>query len=266
MPGSDRDRAALADRVAAVVREAGVLASNHLESPLERWTKGDGSPVSAADIAVDRLLRECLEQIAPDAAWLSEETEDDSARLSSRLVWIVDPIDGTRAFVQNLPDWSVSVALVEDGRPVIGAVFAPAEQAFYLAVAGSGATLNGKSISVSEGIRIERIAGPKRHVDRLAALFPGIFAVPRVHSMALRLARVAEGRFDAAFTSGFSHDWDLAAADLLVHEAGGVLTTFDGRTLTFNRADPVHGPLVASAHARHAGLVEQVRERGIELG
>jgi myo-inositol-1(or 4)-monophosphatase len=258
LPASDRAAlAAVAARVAEAVRRAGALALEASRKPLKTWVKGhDSSPVSEADIAVDALLKERLTAIVPDAAWLSEETEDDPARLSAQRVWIVDPIDGTRAFIAGRADWTISVALVEDRRPIVAALFAPASEEFFLGVIGAGATRNGVAIraSASEGFAGMRVSGPKRLVDEVAAAAPDAVLLPRVHSLALRLARVADATLDVAFAGGASHDWDLAAADLLVHEAGGLLTTLEGATLSFNGAVPTHGTLVAAGRARHRAL------------
>src|SRR5205823_10766922 len=130
---------------------------------IKNWTKHGGSPVSDADIAVDNFLRERLKQIAPDCGWLSEETEDDLARLHAPRMWIVDPIDGTRAYLSGRTDWSISVALVENGRPVIAAIFAPMENALYFAAAGEGTTLNGIAVTANAGAEFVgiRAAGPK---------------------------------------------------------------------------------------------------------
>jgi myo-inositol-1(or 4)-monophosphatase len=223
---------------------------------LKHWTKGKDSPVSEADIAVNNLLHERLSAIAPDAGWLSEETEDDGARLGKHRVWVVDPIDGTRAYIAGLVDWTISVALVEDGRPVVATLFAPAENEFFSAVVDEGATCNRQPLCVSDGDRLDgvRISGPRRVVEQLVAAVPTIVALPRVHSLALRFARVAQGRLDAALSGGNSHDWDLAAADLLVHEAGGALTTLAGDRILYNRAEPVHGALLAAGQRRYRVL------------
>ncbi len=259
MPGSDpngQNLAAVAQRLAETVRSAGVLALQASTKPVRSWVKGHDSPVSEVDIAVDTLLKAELAPIVPEAAWLSEETEDDPARLSARRVWIVDPIDGTRAFLAGRADWTVSVALVEDGRPVVAALYAPASEEFFLAVAGASVTRNGIAIRASAGKELAgaRISGPKRLLDRVATAVPDIVVEPRVHSLALRLARVADSTLDVAFAGGNSHDWDLAAADLLVHEAGGALTTLEGATLSYNGATPTHGMLVAAGRARHRAL------------
>jgi myo-inositol-1(or 4)-monophosphatase len=259
---SDADeRTALADLLNAAVREAGALALSMFGSEVKTWTKGHGSPVTAADVAANDLLRERLTSAAHGIAWLSEESADEAARLSARRVWIVDPIDGTRAYIAGRTDWAVSAALVEGGRPVVAALFAPAEPAFYAAAAGKGATLDGAPITVAAGAQLEgtRVAGPKSYLERLIALGLPIEALPRVHSIALRFARIARGTLDVAFSAGSSHDWDLAAADLLVHEAGGALTTLAGQPLVYNRAELTHGPLVAAGRARHEKLIELVR-------
>jgi myo-inositol-1(or 4)-monophosphatase len=212
------ERARLAGVLNAAVHEAGALALSMFGTAVKTWTKGHGSPVTAADIAANDLLRERLGEAAPGTAWLSEESVDEAVRRSARRVWVVDPIDGTRAYIAGRTDWAVSAALVEDGRPILAALFAPAEPAFYAAVAGTGASLDGAPITAADGTHFKgaRVAGPKSYVERLMALGLAIEAVPRVHSIALRFARVARGTLDVAFSAGSSHDWDLAAADLLV--------------------------------------------------
>ena len=261
MPASEVDLQQQAARLEESVREAGALALSMFRKPLNNWTKGEAqSPVSDADIAVDNLLRERLHDSR--IAWLSEESVDDPVRLEARYVWVVDPIDGTRAYIGGLPDWSVSVALVENGRPIAACLFAPVSEEFFLAIAGAGATRNGAAIAVSNGADLAqaRIAGPKRLLERLQAVSPPFTVMPRTHSLALRLARVAEGTFEAAFAGGNSHDWDLAAADLLVHEAGGALSPFGGGSVTYNCPVPRHGMLVAAGKARHAVLLEIIRD------
>ncbi len=265
MPASDT--AALSG-LKTVVREAGALALHTSRGDYKRWTKGDdNSPVSDADIAVDNFLRARLSALAPDAGWLSEETEDVPAGRTQQRVWIVDPIDGTRAFLAGFPDWTVSVALVENGRPHFAALFAPVTDEMFLAARGHGITLNGKPVRVSAGQNLAgaSLAGPKRYLNRLAAIHPELQPRPKVHSLALRLARVAQGNLDAALASPGSHDWDIAAADLLVHEAGGVMTDFAGKPLAYNRPHIMHGALVAAGPARHGTLLKLVHDRHSEF-
>jgi myo-inositol-1(or 4)-monophosphatase len=257
------DAASLQPGIEAAVREAGALAVAATGASLKSWNKHGGSPVSEADIAVDNFLRERLMQLAPDCGWLSEETEDDRARLHAPRIWVVDPIDGTRAFLSGRPDWSISVALVENGRPVIAALFAPIQDAFYAATAGTPTTLNGVAVTANPGSGLHGItaAGPKPMLERLARHAPDLVMEPKVFSLALRLSRVAAGTLDLAFASRDSHDWDLAAADLLVHQAGGALTTFMGQPLIYNRADPLHGALVAAGRSRHEAFLALVRDQ-----
>ena len=248
------------------MREAGALARKTAQSAFRHWTKGeDRSPVTEADIAVNDLLHQQLTALCPGAGWLSEETAEIPS--STTLMWIVDPIDGTRAFISGRADWSISVALVEDGRPLVAALYAPVSEEIFLAARGTGATLNGTPIKANEGdgLRGAKIAGPKRYLDRFSNLAEGTLAQPKVHSLALRLARVAQGALDAAFASRGSHDWDLAAADLLVHEAGGALTDFTGRPLKYSGSQAVHGALIAAGQPRHDALIVLVRDRRAEF-
>jgi myo-inositol-1(or 4)-monophosphatase len=261
---SSVDYAPLAERLVAAVREAGRLALGKFRAPLKSWTKDNYSPVCEADIAVNEFLQERLRDPSAQIGWLSEETEDDPERLRAPRIWIIDPIDGTRAYIGGLADWSIATALVEDGRPVIAALFAPVADEMFLAIAGQGATLNGSPIHVTDdGLDGARIAGPPGYLKRLQAIAPRVVPQPKIHSLALRFARVAHGAIDAAFASGNSHDWDLAAADLLVHEAGGALTTFGGQSLIYNKPEPVHPPLIGAGPRRHAALIALVSDHPI---
>lgn len=255
----------LAEELGKTLREAGPIALKTFRGTIRSWTKGHSSPVSEADIAVDNFLRERLWRA--DYGWLSEESVDDRARLSSERLFIVDPIDGTRSYLAGRPDWSIVAAVVEKGRPVAAAIYVPVDDDLYLAASGRGATRNGKPITASDGIGLAkaRIAGPKKVLERLTIIDPATIQEPKIHSLALRMTRVAEGRIDAGFASVNAHDWDLAAADLLVHEAGGVMTNFAGETLVYNLHDPVHGAILAAGQARHAAMLELVQARHTEF-
>ena len=265
MPAGDPPTvdAATRDLLVGAVREAGAVALKSFRGSIKQWAKGQSSVVCEVDLAVDKLLREWLTGSASGSAngfgWLSEETEDDPARLKARAVWIVDPIDGTRSYLAGREDWAVSAALAVDGRPVLAALFAPATAEFFLSVAGEGATLNGAPIDVNFDTDLAgaKASGPKRFLTWLAEMNPQVVPMPRIGSLALRLARVAQGALDIAFAGSNSHDWDLAAADLLVHEAGGALTTVAGQVLTYNRPEPVHGALIATGRNRLAPLLER---------
>jgi len=252
-----RDAALLTD----TVREAGRLALSLFRTDLKNWIKGASSPVSEADIAVNDLIARRLRSATPDYGWLSEESADDQARVGKRLVWIVDPIDGTRAYLAGREDWCVSAALVEDAEPVIAAVFAPASNEFFFAQRGLGSRLNGAAIHATPGTGLEfpRIAGPKPLVERLNRSGGEISLHPRIGSLALRLCRVADGKLDAAFAGGQSRDWDLAAANLIVQEANGSMTALSGDAILYNRREVTHGVLVAAGRDRHASIVEHFR-------
>lgn len=255
-----RDAALLED----TVRAAGTLGLSMFRTEFRSWTKGGSSPVSEADIAVNDLLHERLMAATPDYGWLSEESADDSSRLGKSRTWIIDPIDGTRGYIAGREDWCVSAALVEGNRPLIAAVFAPATDEFFFAIRGEGATCNALPIHATEGDGIDflRIAGPKPLVERLAPHgSPEITLYPRIGSLALRLCRVADGRIDAGLAGGQSRDWDLAAADLIVHEANGKMTSLSGDPILYNGEDVTHGLLIAAGTARHARIIEHYRNR-----
>lgn len=250
--------------VQAACGEAGQLALELFrpgaKTAARTWSKAGGSPVTEADIGVDTFLHVRLSALLPDAAWLSEETVDDALRLSRRFVWVVDPIDGTRAFMSGSADWAVCAALLDDGVPVLGVVHAPACAASYAAIRGGGATRNGAAIRASGVAQLAQasIAGPKPMLDALAR-HEAFIAADKIPSLALRLARIADGSIDAGLISPDARDWDLAAADLVLSEAGGQVTTAEGEALRYNRESPVHGMLVASGRALAAPLAQALR-------
>ena len=245
------------------VREAGALALSLFRTELKNWTKGASSPVSEADIAVNELISGRLRSATPNYGWLSEESVDDELRLDKQRVWIVDPIDGTRGYLAGREDWCISVALVEGTRPLLAAVFAPASDEFFFAEQGRGTLLNGTPVDATSGtaIDISRVTGPKPLVERLVRSSGEISPHPRIASLALRLCRVAHGRLDVAFAGGQSRDWDLAAADLIVQEANGKMTSLSGEAIQYNRREVTHGMLMAAGRDRHAFMVENFRRR-----
>ena len=241
---------------------AGRLASSLREDGLDiDWKPGD-SPVTNADLAADALLKETLRGARPDYGWLSEETADDPARLGKRRVFVVDPIDGTRAFLSGEPWWTVCVAVVEEGRPTAAAVIAPQLDETYAARRGAGATLNGEAIRASAAAHIEgcgMIAHPQmfRHAD-WPKPWPDM-RVARRNSTAYRLCLVASGAADATVTFAAKHDWDLAAADLIATEAGAYVGDHTGRPFAYNRAVPMQPSLVCTAPSLAPLILERVR-------
>ncbi len=255
MPDADAHWSAfageLADDVAlltAAAREAGEIAMRWFRRDPQVWQKAGGSPVSEADLAVDRHLKDRLLAARPDYGWLSEETADGPERLARRRVFVVDPIDGTRAFVAGDEQWTVSLAVVEAGRPIVAALAQPATGALWQAASGAGARRNGEALVVGDRTELagSRVSGPRKYLERSALREAGVAARHFVPSLALRIAQVADGRLDIAYGSGNAHDWDLAAADLLVQEAGGRVAVPSGEPLVYNEAVPRHPPLVAA--------------------
>lgn len=255
------DAATLAEALREIAREAGELAQRWFRpgetSSARSWSKSGGSPVTEADVSVDTFLKVRLSALVPEAGWLSEETRDDPARLGRPLVWIVDPIDGTRAYIAGLPDWSVAIALLVDGSPALGVVHAPAREGLYEARAGAGARLEGEPIHVraDQTLADTRVAGPKPMIDQLMRRAGAMTAAAKIPSLALRLSRIAAGEIDVALVSANARDWDLAAADLVLAEAGGALSDPVGTRPVYNRPDPVHGVLVGASRALHPRLI-----------
>jgi myo-inositol-1(or 4)-monophosphatase len=251
-----------------VVEEAGELALKMFHAGVRTWTKNESSAVSEADIAVDALLHKRLLAFAPEYGWLSEESGDIGERMVRRRIWLVDPIDGTRSFIKGLPDWAVVAALVEDGRPIAAALHAPVSQELFAAAVEHGATRNGSPIraSAARSLQGARIAGPQSMIERLQHADFSVIAMPRIHSLALRFARVATGEIDAAIAAARSNDWDLAAADLLLHEAHGMLSSFDGTKPVYNRAEPVHGALAAAGAELFPALLAAIGAAVVKTG
>jgi len=229
-------------------REAGVIAMRYFGNNPQVWMKGGTSPVSEADHAADAYLRETLLKARPDYGWLSEETADDHARLSARRTFVVDPIDGTRGFLDGLHSWCVSVAVVENGRSLAGVLECPAKQETYWALPGEGAWLNGRRIHVRAPGETLDIGGPKPLVDLLPEPLQGrLRRAAYIPSLAYRLAMIANGKLDATFVKPNAHDWDIAAADLILAEAGGALLDRSGKPPRYAGEVINHGALAAGS-------------------
>ncbi len=259
-----------ADELALIVdaaTRAGALAMQHFGGDdLDVQLKDGDSPVTRADFAVDTFLRQTLTDARPTYGWLSEETTDADIdhRMAAPRTFIVDPIDGTRAFIAGHAIWCVSVAIVEAGRPIAGVLECPALGETITATLGGGAHSNDAPIAVRPPLATPCIGGPRPLVNRLADRVP--FAVERhthVPSLAYRLSMVAAGAMDATFVKPASADWDIAAADLIVHEAGGVLTDGSGRAPRLNARDPVKGMLVAGHPDLHGHLLAVVADAAV---
>jgi myo-inositol-1(or 4)-monophosphatase len=250
------------DLIRDAAHEAGRLAVRLRKAGLTTEMKSDNTPVSNADLAVDALLKETLAAARPDYGWLSEETADDPARLGCKRLFVVDPIDGTRAYVKDRPWWGVSIAVVEDGRPTAGVIYAPDVEETYHAVVGGGAWRNGAPIQPSDASAVEDCAmladAPMFKHPAWPQPWPEMNVVNR-NSVAYRLCLVASGDFDAALALSSKSEWDLAAADLIATEAGCLVTSHKGLTFRYNQATPKMRSLVCAGPALHRLILERVQ-------
>jgi myo-inositol-1(or 4)-monophosphatase len=225
---------------------AGILALGFFRHNFQTWTKDNASPVTEADIALDRFLRTALLDARPDYGWLSEESADNTERLAAKRVFIVDPIDGTRGFINGEDTWTISLAVVENGVPVAGVVYAPARDELYDAVSGGGARHNGAALIRHGGLgRGPVIPAPGAVHQELQAMGLVYVRGPSLPSLAYRLVQVATGALDAAVARRGAQDWDIAAAALILSEAGIAFEDVCAGPLHFNRADVRHGALAA---------------------
>lgn len=228
----------------------------------KRWDKADGAgPVTEADLAVNASLENSLRTARPQYGWLSEETEDDPERLKAERTFIIDPIDGTRSFVEGSSTWAISIAIAEKGQITAGVVYLPARDLLFAAGLGLGTTLNGKSVEVCRKDTFEgaRVLAAKPNFD--PRNWPnGLPEITRDYrpSLAYRLALVGQGRFEAMLTLRASWEWDIAAGSIIVTEAGGRVTTRTGAPLSFNNAHPALDGVVAASPHVQAGLLKHL--------
>ncbi len=235
-----------------ITKAAGDAIMGFYRSSFEVTDKTPDNPVTDADFAADALLKERLLDLLPEAGWLSEETTDNPERLQKELVWVVDPLDGTKEFVMGIPEFSVSVALVQAGEAVLAIIFNPATSELYTAVRGQGFQFNGNPAGVSQrstlsGARVDasRSEWKRGEFDP----FKELVDVNVMGSIAYKLARVAAGQADATWSRGPKNEWDICAGTLLVREAGGRCVDLDDNTFSFNKPWPkVNGIIADNGH------------------
>ncbi len=249
MPGADFQ--ADLDLLKAASIEASAIAMSYFRKNPKSWIKGKASSVSEADMAVDDFLKTYLLNARPGYGWLSEETGDTPERLGKPCLFVVDPIDGTRGYLEGHDHWCIALAVVENGAPVAGVLAAPALEQTYFAARGSGAFCNGKRLDGHNDGTDSQLCAGLPHAPVWAA-FSAYKKAPSVPSLALRLAGVASGAFAAAFARPDACDWDIAAAQLIVEEAGGIVVDAEGNVPRYNRQISTHPALGAfSAPTRH---------------
>lgn len=247
----------LAGRKAMEFRQRGAI---------QVWRKADGSAVSEVDLAANEIAEHCLRRPRPCYGWLSEEGRDDASRLEAMRVWIIDPIDGTQAYLSGKDDWCVAAALCENGQPVLGAIFNAARNELFAARAGQGATMNGQRLKVRDRGRLEgaRLIAPR---NQLRQQFWGnplpAFEPKWANSIAYRLSLVACGQADAAISLSPKSEWDVAAGILIAAEAGCIVTDQHGNTPRFNNPEPRIDGIIAAPPILHGELLRLRKRRQI---
>ncbi len=244
----------------AEVREAGVIAKSGYEGVQKSWEKSKGNPVTETDLAVDRFLKDRLCGARPGYGWLSEESTDTPERLTKARIFVVDPIDGTLAFIKRKPEFTICVAVVEAGAPVCAVVLNPMTQELFTAVAGGGARLNGQVIAVSARAQLE---GCRMLVARDVITHPAWprpwpeMDIGKRSSIAYRMTLVANGTYDGMMALSPKCEWDTAAAALILQEAGGVVSGHNGAPLAYNQPKPLHRSVVCAGPALHEAILER---------
>lgn len=248
-------------------RESGKIALQYAGREVRRWDKPQGAgPVTDADLAVNAMLEQRLPSARPGYGWLSEETEDNPDRLTRDRVFIIDPIDGTRSFAEGSRTWAHSLAVAEHGQVTAGVIYLPMRDMLFAAARGEGATLNGAPIqatSVSTEAEAEVLAAkPNLQPDYWRESIVPMFQRAYRPSLAYRMALVAQGRFDGMLTLRPSWEWDIAAGDLILREAGGTCTDRMGQPLRFNNNNPRLNGVLGAGPTLHALLLDRLDQTG----
>ena len=225
--------------------------------------KSPNNPLTKADLEADKLLRNMLLAAHPDYGWLSEETVDNADRLSKKRVWVVDPIDGTKEFITGIPQFAISIGLVEDGLPIAACVHNPAAEETFLAILGQGASCNHQPITTTSN---DQLSGASCLASRSETKrgdwdsFQHEFKLTTMGSIAYKLSMVAAGKYDMTFTLTPKNEWDFCAGELLVREAGGKVTHKDGSHCTFNNKNSRVRSLLASNGKLHDSLLQRLQD------
>lgn len=262
MPEPEALAADLALMVAAA-KEAGEAILAFARTGARRWAKSDQSPVTEADLAANAIIEQRLRAARPDYGWLSEESADDHARLAARAVWIVDPLDGTAAFVKGQTDYCVAIALVVDRAAVLGVVFNPCENEMFEGGPNLGVRLNGAAVTTSSVTEVAaaHMLGAHEMYRHPAwpAPWPQAMRTSQRNAISYRAALVASGRFDGVLALAGKAEWDMAPGAALVAGAGGLFTDHQGEGFAFNNPKPRLRSLAAAGPALHPLLIERTR-------
>lgn len=247
----------------SAARAAGEVIRSHYHTRYDIDYKGKDSPVTIADREANHKIHEILHGAFPDDGWLSEETVDSPARLSRRRVWVIDPMDGTKEFIQKVPELAVSIALVEDGKPVVGVAYNPIQEQMFWAVRGRGAWVDARRALVTQATQLKdaTILASRSETQRGEwRNFTPHFQVRQTGSAAYKMALIATGDADATFTLVPKNEWDICAGVLLIEEAGGSVSHLDGTPIQFNQAKTLLQGLVASNGRLHPHLLQLIAQ------
>lgn len=243
---------------------AGRVIMSYYKDEYDIQEKGKGNPVTTADLEADKVLKATLLGQRPDDGWLSEETKDSPDRLGRDRVWIVDPIDGTKEFIQGIPQFAISIALAVEGRIMVAVIYNPARDELYAAVRGEGLTLNGQPARVSDLTDLARasILASRSEVARGEFdQFKDDYEITPIGSIAYKLALVASGKADLTFTLTPKNEWDFAAGYLLVTEGHGKVLVLGDHPQTFNCPNPLVTGVVATNGHLHDPVLELIGKR-----
>jgi len=248
-------------------RTAGAITLKYYGGRYEVGQKGHDDPVTTADLEADTCLREILLGTCPDYGWLSEETVDDPERLARERVWIVDPIDGTKEFLQEIPEYVVSVALIENGEPIVGVIYNPARDDLHAALRGGGAFLNGQRVFCTDVPRLDQatliVSRSETRRGEIAPFLTHLKQVRPIGSVAYKLALVSAGAADLNASVQSKNEWDVCAGDLLVREAGGRMVDLTGQVRRYNQENPL---IADGLVAGNPSLTEQMLRLISEVG
>jgi myo-inositol-1(or 4)-monophosphatase len=244
------------------ILEAGKLALKWFKKDPEQWKKDDGSLVSKADIEINDLFNKLLKNKNPEFGWLSEENEDDKSRLNKKITFVVDPLDGTKAFLEGKKEFSISVAIVKNGLPISGIVFSPSTDEIFEAEKNKGSWKNNKKVIISNYNRLEKCKmiafKPMFSHPAWKEPWPKMDVENR-NSIAYRMALVASGQYDAMMALNSKNDWDIAAGDLLISESGGIVTLHTNKKIIYNTENTKKPSVIGTNKAIHEKIIKRVK-------
>lgn len=250
------------DVLSMAIRKAGAEALRFAVDGFETIQKPDQSPVTSADLAVNEVLLSHLMSAFPEDGWLSEESPDHLDRLQKRRVWVVDPIDGTKAFISGEPEYCISVGLIEQGRPIVAGIFNPSTDELFTATRGGGLRLNNEPVpppaSWSSRQSVLALNQWEQQIGRFTSLEPSINK-RAIRSIAWVLALASTGRIEGVVTWEPENEWDVAAGTLLITEAGGTISDGLGQELLFNQREPRYRGIIATGPHCPEALARQLR-------